>query len=126
MTTPTRRFYSDGRAIWFIDQLWRAAADLPTYDFSLEDVPQLDQVLWFSEKWGRLPTCRAVIDHCVRINNADLSFPIIVGPTGEILDGMHRIAKALASGHRTLRAVRLPALPPADEHLDPSDPRYEA
>ena len=92
---------------------------------------ELDEVTWFSDVWGRRPTCRAVIEHCQRIMAADLSYPVIFAPEGPphhgcILDGLHRIAKTMAEGRTTIRAVRLPAMPPPDEEIGPDDPRYEA
>ena len=68
---------------------------------AVEQVRELDEVTWFSEVWGRRPTCRAVIEHCQRIMAADLSYPVIFAPEGPphhgcILDGMHRIAKTMA------------------------------
>lgn len=121
---PTRRFFTDGRAIWFIDGFWAAAEGLPTEELPIDQVRELDEVCWFSDLWGKRPTCRAVIEHCQRMNAADLSYPIILGPTGNVLDGVHRVAKAMLAGQTTVRAVRLPAMPPPDEQIAPDDPRY--
>jgi len=127
MSQPTRRyFFSDGRGIWYIDRLWIAAAGLPVEDLPISRVRELDEVCWFSDVWGKKPTCRAVIEHCQRILAADLSHPVILSPKGEVLDGVHRIAKALLAGQTTVRAVRLPAMPPPDDTIQPGDPRYEA
>jgi len=123
---PHRRFYSDGRGIWYIDRFWKLAEGLPTEDLVVEKVPVLDEVCWFSERWGKRPTCRAVIEHCQRILAADMSYPVILAPNGDVLDGVHRIAKAMAHGQTTVKAVRLSQMPPPDEMLSPDDPRYEA
>jgi ParB-like chromosome segregation protein Spo0J len=40
------------------------------------------------------------------VNAADLSKPIILNEDGELLDGRHRIMKALLVGHSTIKAVR--------------------
>lgn len=123
----TRRyFFSDGRAIWYIDRLWLAAKDLPIEDLPVSQVRELDEVCWFSDAWGKKPTCRAVIEHCQRIMAADLSFPIILSPKGEVLDGVHRIAKAMLAGQMSVRAVRFTTMPPPDDLIPPGDPRYEA
>ncbi len=123
---PKRRFYSDGRAIWYIDRIWPLAAGLPQEDLPIDQVRELDEVTWFSETWGVRPTCRLVIEHCRRILDADMSYPVILGPGGFVLDGIHRIAKAMIEGRTSVRAVRILAMPPPDETLSPSDPRYEA
>ncbi len=122
-----RRFYSNGRAIWFIDTIWAAArgGGLSEFDFPIADIPILDEVCWFSDVWGKKPTCRAVIEHCQRIMAADLAYPVILAPNGDVLDGVHRIAKAMLAGQTSVRAVRLPAMPPPDELIPPTDPRYE-
>ena len=39
---------------------------------------------------------------------ADLSYPVILGHDGRVLDGMHRIARALLGGVAEIRAVRFP------------------
>src|SRR5438552_1103562 len=115
---PARRyFFSDGRAIWYIDRLWLAAKDLSVEDLPISQVRELDEVCWFSDVWGKRATCRAVVEHCQRIMAADLSFPVILSPKGEMLDGVHRVAKALLAGQTTVRAVRLLTMPPPDEHL---------
>lgn len=126
-STPPRRFYSDGLAIWYIDRIWLAAEGLPEFDLAIDEVPGLDEVLWFSEAWGRRPTCRAVIDHCRRILEADGRYPVILGPPGPhggyLLDGVHRVGKAMLAGATTVRAVRLAAMPEPDEVLAEGDPR---
>lgn len=120
-----RRFYSDGRGIWYIDRIWPLVAGLPEEDLAIDQVRELDEVCWFDDRWGVRPTCRLVIEHCQRIMAADMSYPVIVGPGGMVLDGVHRIAKAMLTGHATVRAVRLAELPPPDETLSPDDPRYD-
>lgn len=123
---PKRRFYSDGRGIWYIDRLWTLAAGLPEEELPIDQVRQLDEVTWFSERWGVRPTCRLVIEHCKRILDADLSYPVILDPRGYVLDGVHRIGKAMLAGQSTVRAVRIRIMPPPDETLRPDDPRYES
>jgi hypothetical protein len=48
------------------------------------------------------------------MQQVDLSYPIIQAPDGWIMDGYHRIAKAILEGKTTIKAVRLPALPEPD------------
>jgi hypothetical protein len=43
--------------------------------------------------------------------NADPDIPIIVGPLGSIMDGYHRIMKALVDGRGYVMALRLTELP---------------
>lgn len=123
---PIRRyFFSDGRSIWYIDTLWTAAKNLPVEQVPITQIRELDEVCWFSDAWNKKPTCRAVVEHCQRLMAADLAFPIILGPDGGVLDGVHRVAKAMLAGQQTIQAVRLTTMPPPDSQLDPKDPRYE-
>jgi hypothetical protein len=45
--------------------------------------------------------------HCKRVNEADLSKPIIIAWDGSIADGRHRLIKAIVKGKRTIKAVRM-------------------
>jgi len=49
------------------------------------------------------------IYHMDKCDNADLKYPIIMHPDGTILDGKHRLIKALRLGNKTMKAVRFTA-----------------
>ena len=49
---------------------------------------------------------RKMVMHMQAVNDADMSCPIILDEDGEILDGRHRIMKALLNGYETIKAVR--------------------
>lgn len=102
-----------GNRAWRIETIWRAASSCPTEDAPLDDIRELDEDCWFGGD-GRLPTVRAVADHARRIFDADLSRPIILSSDGQVLDGMHRVAKALLEGNHTVKARRLTVDPEAD------------
>lgn len=51
-------------------------------------------------------TIRDMIMHINAIKNADLSYPIIIDEDGEILDGRHRIMKAILEGANSIKAVK--------------------
>ena len=57
-------------------------------------------------------TMREFVMHMNAILAADLNYPIIIGEDGEILDGRHRIMKALHLGLTTVKAVRFDKNPP--------------
>src|SRR4051812_41275325 len=79
---------------WRMEQLWELAKALPAKKVRTRDLPGFDEVRWFGGPLKILPTCRTIAEHARDIYDADLSYPIILSPTGEVLDGMHRIAKA--------------------------------
>ena len=51
-------------------------------------------------------TLREMAMHINAVNNADLKYPIILDEDGEIMDGRHRIIKAIINGEKTIKAVR--------------------
>jgi hypothetical protein len=69
-------------------------------------------VYWFDE--SQRPTVRRVVEHFRLMQEVDMSFPIILGPDGRVMDGMHRIARGLAEGRDAISAVRLRVLPEPD------------
>ena len=50
-----------------------------------------------------------------RTRDADLDIPIILCPWGEIVDGTHRVTKALVEDHKWVWAYRLKSMPEADK-----------
>ena len=61
-----------------------------------------------------------VEEHIERCLSADLSYPIVVWDN-KVLDGCHRIVKALASGQNEVRAKVIRDIPAPDEILDFND-----
>lgn len=50
-------------------------------------------------------------EHCLQVDAADLSYPIILSPCGVIVDGRHRLIKSLVTGAETIVFKRLAVLP---------------
>ncbi len=96
---------------WRMHQLWELAAGLPVKKVRLSELDGFDDVRWFGGPMNIRPTCRAIAEHARDIIAADLSYPIIISPTGEVLDGWHRICKAFLEGIEELDAVQLATLP---------------
>ena len=88
---------------WEVKHLWAAAKCHTPFDLEIERA---------HKKCGgwteHLPDLQhpEVIPELKRIEGADLSYPIILHPTGWVMDGYHRVAKALLAGHTTIKAVR--------------------
>ena len=53
-----------------------------------------------------------------RIQNTDLSHPILLDDHGTICDGWHRVAKAVMEGRTTIKAIRLQEMPDASGKVD--------
>lgn len=96
---PTPR----GLLAWDVDRLIRLTSQLPRRRIPLNQIRELDEV-WFGD--GERPTWRAMIEHIRLIDEADLSYPIILSASGAVMDGMHRAAKAVLEGRAEVEAVR--------------------
>ena len=56
-------------------------------------------------------TLRELADHMQAVLDADLSYPIILDEDGEIMDGRHRLMKAILNRESTIKAVRFDVNP---------------
>ena len=102
-----------GPLAWDVDRLIRLTLGQEPVDVLLESIRELDERFWFSGA-GEVPTCRRVAEHARLINETDLEHPVILDPDGRVMDGMHRICKALIHGSPTIKAVRLSTMPEPD------------
>lgn len=102
-----------GLQAWDVDRLIALSRELPREQVPLSAIRELDQVYWFDDDYHR-PTCRAVLLHVRLIQEADLSYPIILASCGRVMDGMHRVAKAELEGRDSIEAVRFEVEPAPD------------
>jgi hypothetical protein len=66
-----------------------------------------------------------MLEHIRLIDEADLSFPIILSSSGAVMDGRHRVAKALLQGGVDIEAVQFEEDPEPDHAgLGPDDLPY--
>ena len=94
-----------GLLAWDVDRLIERSQSLPVVRIRPDAVRELDEVYWFDGEHER-PTCRKVLDHMALIEAADLRYPVILGADGRVMDGMHRIAKAVVRGVDVIDARR--------------------
>ena len=71
---------------------------------------ELDEDCWFGQK---KPTLREIARHCKKINNASLKYPIILNADGSLMDGGHRLCKAILEGRKTIKTVQFTSMPRA-------------
>ena len=90
---------------WDIGRLAVLAKQLNPEQVPLREIGELDEAYWSNEGTHSL-TCRDVAEHARLIGEADLAFPVILSSDGRVMDGMHRIAKALLEGRTHVAAVR--------------------
>lgn len=102
----------EGVKAWDVDRLVELARGLPHERVPLSAIRELDEAYWTHD--GRCLTCREVVEHARLIVECDLVFPVILSRDGCVMDGMHRIAKALLEGRDDIEAVRLVEDPEPD------------
>jgi hypothetical protein len=98
---------------WDVERLVELASDLPVLDIALSSIEEIDSVYWMGAD-GSPPTVRILVRHMELVNGADLSFPVIIGADGRVMDGMHRVAKSMLLGKAKVRAVRFDEQPRPD------------
>ena len=105
------RSSAQGLLAWDVDRLITLSKAFPRKRVRIADLGELDR------PWHGLdgpPTWRQLVEHVQMINEADLSYPIILAANGEIMDGRHRIAKAALEGRDTIECVQFEEDPPPD------------
>ena len=103
---------SNGKAMaWDVQTLWELSAGLPVKKVGMDSFPNFDKPCWFQNGEA---TVRNISIHAKRIFETDLNYPVILSSQGELMDGMHRIAKAWIIGWTEIPAVQFETDPPPD------------
>jgi hypothetical protein len=97
--------------IWDVHRLVDLTRNYPAQLVPLASIAELDECFWFE---GTPPTCRAVALHAKLMQEADLAHPIILSASGRVMDGMHRVCKALLENRAMVAAVRFTTDPDPD------------
>jgi hypothetical protein len=113
----------NGLRAWDVDRLVRLSGHLEPKLVDVAAIREVDEAYW-----GQSMTCRDIAEHARLIEAADFGFPIILSSDGRIMDGMHRVLKALMQGRGQIHAVRFETDPEPDYVgvLDPDDLPYGA
>lgn len=90
-----------GLRAWDVDRLVVLSRHLEPELIPIASIRELNEPYW-----GEPMTCRNVADHARLINEADLGYAVILSSDGRIMDGMHRVLRALIQGHTDIRATR--------------------
>ncbi len=102
----------DGELLaWDVDRLVEQSKTLPRQRVPLAQIRELDEV-WFGD--DEPATWRSLVAHVRLMDEADLAYPIILSADGRVMDGMHRVAKALRLGRDAIEAVRFDVDPAPD------------
>jgi len=87
-----------GQLVWSVPRLFELSRNLPVMDVPLDHLS-----LYYT--YNNL-TLREMVMHMKAVNDADLDMPIILDEDGELLDGRHRLMKAMLTGQETIKVVR--------------------
>lgn len=101
----------EGLLAWDVDRLVALSRDLPVHAVPLSDIRELDEPVFGDED---PPTWRGLVAHVRLMDEAELRYPIILAADGAVMDGRHRVARALREGRATIDAVRFAEDPPPD------------
>lgn len=95
---PQDQMCNLGRHHWSVPRLFELARELPVMEVPLNHL----SVYYTYEKL----TLREMVTHMRAVNDADLEKPIILDEDGELMDGRHRLMKAMLLGNETIKVVR--------------------
>jgi len=95
---PQDQMCNLGRHSWSVARLFELAKNLPVMEVPLDH-------LYLYYTYEKL-TLRDMVMHMRAVNDADLDCPIIFDEDGELLDGRHRLMKAMLIGAATIKVVR--------------------
>lgn len=114
-----------GLDAWDVDRLIVLTEGLVPKLVPLASIDEIDSVYWFDGRMER-PTVRNVVEHVRLIEEVDLDHPVILGESGRVMDGMHRIAKALLRDQTHIWAVQCETDPEPDfRDCDPEELPYD-
>ena len=103
----------DGLRAWDVDRLVELTKGLRRERVPLTSIREIDEAYWSNEGTTQL-TCRDVVEHARLIQDCDFIHPVILSHDGRVMDGMHRICKALLLGHEDIEAARFENDPDPD------------
>lgn len=87
-----------------ITDLIEASKELEVYEIKVSDI-------YLGYYAPCLNTLVSFIEHYKDVEKADLSYPIIMSPDNMILDGKHRLAKAIITEQEYIKAVKFKIMP---------------
>lgn len=96
-----------GKHTWNVARLFELARGLTVMEIPLAHL----NVYYYYEKL----TLRNMVMHMKAVNAADMDCPIILDEDGDIMDGRHRVMRAMLEGLPTIKAVRFPENPEPDK-----------
>lgn len=97
--------------IWDVHHLVERTKTFVIKKVALANIRELNEAYWFPDQF---PKTQQIIEHFQLMQDADLSYPIILCAEGRVMDGMHRVAKASLLKHSHILAVQFEQTPEPD------------
>ena len=95
----------EGDQVWIVTNLIARAKELAPFDLPLAAIYS------GSEVWTPVGSAYGIAHHVRRALDANTEYPIILCQQGFIMDGWHRVLRALIDGKTTIKAVRFAETP---------------
>ncbi|WP_151716806.1 hypothetical protein [Acinetobacter sp. TUM15071] len=109
--------------IWDVHRLVELTNKFVAKRLQLVDIQELNEAYWFPDQY---PTTQQIIEHFQLVQDADLSYPIILCAEGRVMDGIHRVAKASLLKQTEILAVQFEQTPEPDFiNVDEDDLDYD-
>ena len=93
---------------WSVARLIKLAEDFPVYEVPVFTFPT------YNWPWEDEQTLDTFISHVNRVQSSDLDVPILISPSGGIIDGTHRLCKAVLEKRETVKVKYFKELPSPD------------
>lgn len=100
--------FSHNDKVWVVSNLVERAKGLEPFDLPLA------AVYVGSAVWDAVTSPYEMAQHMRRVMDVDTSKPVILDQEGFIMDGWHRVVRALIDGKPTIKAVRFEVTPEPD------------
>ena len=109
---------------WDVDKLIENSKNFDIIEIEISQIREVDENFWYNGQ-NDIPTIRSIVDHMKLIEEVSLAYPIILSAENSVMDGMHRVSKALLKGIPKVRAVKFIKTPLPDyEDVYPDDLPY--
>jgi len=91
--------------IWEVDKLVKLSEHYLPKEIMIESIDELDENYWFQEDEDK-PSVREIAKHIEYAKKTSFKYPVILSSDGKVMDGMHRILKALMTGKETIKVIQ--------------------
>ena len=124
---PQYHFRQTGSGLdaWDVRRLIQLAEHLPVRQIDPSSLPDIHTNPWYKED-GAVPSPLSFVEHMRLTAECDLTYPIILDARGRVMDGMHRVCKALLNNVSSIPAVQFASDPVPDfVNCHPKDLPYD-